>query len=346
MREIYRDEGRGVVFISAEGVSGDGESPFGVPQEGTATGSGFVVDEEGYIVTNAHVVEGADSVGVSFEDGGREVDAEVKGVDTSTDLAVLKVNPDEVEGGLTPVPLGNSSRVAVGDPVIAIGNPFGYSRTVTTGIVSGVQRRIIAPDGFTIPDVIQTDASINPGNSGGPLLDANGRVIGINSQIATGGGEGSVGIGFAVPVNTAKDLLPDLKAGETIDRAYLGVEMNDVTEQLVEDLDLPVDHGALLRGVTPGGPADEAGLRAGDPNTGRDGDIIVSIDGERMNDTEDVAAAVAEQRPGARVEVEYYRGDERRTVTVELSERPASADAAPSDEGDGGGGDDGGGLFP
>jgi S1-C subfamily serine protease len=342
VRDIYREEGRGVVFISAEGVSGQNPSPFGTPQEGTATGSGFVVDREGYIVTNAHVVEGADSVGVSFEDGGQEVDAEVEGVDTSTDLAVLKVNPDEVEGGLTPVPLGDSSKVAVGDPVIAIGNPFGYSRTVTTGIVSGVQRRIIAPDGFTIPDVIQTDASINPGNSGGPLLDANGRVIGINSQIATGGGEGSVGIGFAVPVNTAKELLPDLKAGETIDRAYLGVQMNDVTEQLAEELDLPVDYGALVVEATPDGPADKAGLRGGDPNTGRGGDIIVAIDGERMDNTEDVAAAVAEQRPGTKVEIEYYRGDERRTVTVELSERPASADAAPGDEGEG----DGGGLFP
>jgi S1-C subfamily serine protease len=341
VREIYRDEGRGVVFISAQGVSSDGESPFGLPQEGTATGSGFVVDEEGFVVTNAHVVEGADSVAVSFEEGGQEVDAEVQGVDTSTDLAVLKVDPADVDGELVPVPLGDSSKVAVGDPVIAIGNPFGYSRTVTTGIVSGVQRRIIAPNGFTIPDVVQTDASINPGNSGGPLLDANGRVIGINSQIATGGGEGSVGIGFAVPVNTAKELLPDLKAGEEIERAYLGVQMNDVTEQLVDELDLPVDYGALIVEANEGGPADDAGLRGVDPESRRAGDIIVSVDGERMDDTEEVAAAVAAQRPGDEVEIVYYRGDDKRTATIELSERPASADAEPDEEGDGGGG-----IFP
>jgi S1-C subfamily serine protease len=344
VRDIYRREGRGVVFIEAAGVSSDGESPFGIPQEGTATGSGFVVDDEGNIVTNAHVVEGATSVTVSFGEEAEPVDAEVSGVDTSTDLAVLKVNPDDVEGGLTPLPLGNSNDADVGEPTIAIGNPFGYSRTVTTGIVSGLQRRIIAPNGFTIPNVIQTDASINPGNSGGPLLDANGRVIGINSQIATGGGEGSVGIGFAVPVNTAKELLPDLKAGEEIQRAYLGVQMNDVTDQLAEELDLPVDYGALVVEATEGGPADRAGLRGGDPQTGRGGDIIVAIDGRRMNDTDDVAAAVAAQRPGEEVEIEYFRGDDRRTETVELSERPASANAEP--EGGGGGGDDGGGLFP
>jgi S1-C subfamily serine protease len=345
VREIYRDEGRGVVFISAEGVSSSGESPFGVPQEGTATGSGFVVDDDGNIVTNAHVVEGADSVTVRFKEDGKEVDAEVKGVDTSTDVAVLKVDPSDVDGEVVPLPLGDSSKVEVGDPVIAIGNPFGFSRTVTTGIVSGLQREIIAPNGFTIPDVIQTDASINPGNSGGPLLDANGRVVGINSQIATGGnGEGSVGIGFAVPVNTAKQLLPDLKAGETIQRAYLGVRMGDVTGQLVEELDLPVDYGALIAEATAGGPADDAGLRGADPDTGAGGDIILAIDGRRMNDSEDVAAAVAAKRPGDEIEIEYLRGDERETKTVELTERPASADAAPSDEG--GDEDDGGGLLP
>jgi S1-C subfamily serine protease len=340
VREIYRQEGRGVVFIEAAGVSSDGESPFGIPQEGTATGSGFVVDDDGHIVTNARVVEGADSVTVSFGEDSEAVDAEVQGVDTSTDLAVLKVNPDDVEGGLTPVPLGNSDDADVGEPVIAIGNPFGFSRTVTTGIVSGLQRRIIAPDGFTISNVIQTDASINPGNSGGPLLDANGRVIGINSQIATGGGEGSVGIGFAVPVNTAKELLPELKAGEEIERAYLGVEMGAVTEQLAEELDLPVDYGAFLAVVTDGSPAEEAGLRGADEGDGA-GDVIVAIDGQRIEDDEEAVAAIASKQPGDQVEIEYYRGDDERTATVELTERPGSADE-PADEGD----EDGGGLFP
>src|ERR687897_1531146 len=347
VRDIYKQEGRGVVFIQSQGVTSDSNSPFGLPQQGTATGSGFVVDKEGTIVTNAHVVEGADRVEVRFDENGEFINAEFKGVDTSTDVAVLKIDPSDVQD-LTPLPLGDSSKLQVGDPVIAIGNPFGYSKTVTTGIVSGLQREIQAPNGFTIPDVIQTDASINPGNSGGPLLDANGRVIGINSQIATGGsGEGSVGIGFAVPVNTAKQLLPDLKAGETIQRAYLGVRMGDVTGQLVDELDLPVDYGALVVEATEGGPADDAGLRGVDPDTGSGGDIILAIDGRRMNDSDDVATAVAAKRPGDTIEVEYLRDGDRETKTVELTERPASADSAPSDEGDGGGDEgDGGGLLP
>jgi S1-C subfamily serine protease len=345
VREIFKQEGRGIVFISAEGVTSDGESPFGLPQEGTATGSGFVVDDDGSIVTNAHVVQGADSVGVRFEEDGDFVDAEVKGVDTSTDLAVLKVDPDDV-GDLVPVPLGDSSKVEVGEPVIAIGNPFGYSRTVTTGIVSGLQRQIQAPDGFTIADVIQTDASINPGNSGGPLLDQNGRVIGINSQIRTGGGEGSVGIGFAVPINTAKELLPELKAGETIERAYLGVQMSDVDAQIADELDLPVERGALVVEANEGGPADEAGLRGSGTDLGEagapGGDVIVSVGGRAVQDSDDVASAIAAKRPGDRVKIEYYRGDDKRSTTVELTERPDSADA-PAGEGDE---DGGGGLFP
>jgi S1-C subfamily serine protease len=351
VNEIYKQEGRGVAFISAQGVTSDESSPFGIPQEGDATGSGFVVDEQGDIITNAHVVEGADSVEVSFDESGTSVPAEIKGVDTSTDIAVLKVDPSDVKGGVTPVPLGDSSTVEVGDPVIAIGNPFGYSRTVTTGIVSGLQRQIQAPNGFTIPDVIQTDASINPGNSGGPLLDGNGRVVGINSQIATGGGQGSVGIGFAVPINTAKKLLPDLKAGETIERAYLGVQMQGVSKQLAEDLNLPVDHGALIASVTPDGPAEKAGLRGGRTETAEGinagGDLIVAIDGKEMRDEEAVATEIAAHKPGDEVEIEYYRGDDKKTVSVELTKRPASADAAaPSDQGGDGNGDDGGGLFP
>ncbi len=327
VRDIYAQEGRGVVFISALGVSG-GESIFGAPQQGSATGSGFVVDEDGTIVTNAHVVDGAESVTVSFEDGGEEIEAEVKGVDTSTDLAVLKIDPSEVDD-LEVLPLGDSSSAEVGDPVIAIGNPFGYSRTVTTGIVSGLQREIEAPNGFQIANVIQTDASINPGNSGGPLLDADGRVIGINSQIATGGGQGSVGIGFAVPVNTAKQLLPQLRKGGEIERAYLGIQMSDVTEQLAEDLDLPVDEGALVVEVTEGGPADDAGVRGGDPPTGEGGDLLVKVDGKKVTSGEEVAAAIAEHKPGDEIAIELYRGDERETLKVELGKRPDSLDTAP-----------------
>jgi S1-C subfamily serine protease len=212
--------------------------------------------------------------------------------------------------------------------------------------VSGLQRQIQAPNGFTIPDVIQTDASINPGNSGGPLLDADGKVIGINSQIATGGGQGSVGIGFAVPINTAKQELPDLKAGEEIQRAYLGVQMQGVNGQVADQLDLPVDHGALVADVTPGSPADDAGLRGNSTNSSGDtepGDVIVAINGEEMQSEDDVAQTVAEHRPGDTVRIEYYRGDEKRTASVELGKRPASADTQPSDQG---GDNGGGGLFP
>jgi S1-C subfamily serine protease len=340
VRDIYKQEGRGVVFVQSQGVTSDSGSPFGLPQQGTATGSGFVVDKAGTIVTNAHVVEGADRVQVRFEENGEFVDAEVKGVDTSTDIAVLKIDPSDVDE-LTPVPLGDSSKLEVGDSVIAIGNPFGYSRTVTTGIVSGLQREIQAPNGFTIPDVIQTDASINPGNSGGPLLDANGRVIGINSQIATGGGQGSVGIGFAVPVNTAKELLPDLKAGETIERAYLGVQMQDVTKQLAEDLNLASDNGALVVEVTQDSPADKAGLRGGRTETAQGvpagGDLIVAVDGKAVSDSNEVASAIARKRPGDSAGITYYRGDSKKTVTVELAKRPDSADQPSADEGGGGG---------
>ena len=323
VQDIYREEGRGVVFVQAEGVSGS--SVFG-QEGGTATGSGFVVDKDGTILTNAHVVDGADAVSVSFEEDGESIDAELKGVDADTDLAVLKIDPDDVED-LTVLPLGDSSKLEVGDPVVAIGNPFGLQRTVTTGIVSALQRQIDAPSGFSISNVIQTDASINPGNSGGPLLDAQGRVIGINSQIATGGGQGSVGIGFAVPVNTAKDLLPRLREGKEIERAYLGVRMATVTEDLAAEADLPVEEGALLERVEEGGPAEEAGLRGSDTDelTGEvtePGDLIVALDGKRVEGADDVVAAVAGKQPGDRMELEIYRGGDKRTVRVELGERP------------------------
>jgi S1-C subfamily serine protease len=337
--EIYKEEGRGVVFIQAQGTSGSSDSPFGVPEDqGTAAGSGFVVDKDGTIITNAHVVDGADEIGVRFEDDGDFVDAELLGQDIDSDVAILKVDPDEVK--LQPLPLGDSSSVEVGDPLIAIGNPFGaYTRTVTTGIVSALQRRIEAPSGFQIDNVIQTDAAINPGNSGGPLLDADGRVVGINSQIATGGSQGSVGIGFAVPINTVKKLLPDLKRGEEIERAFLGIEMIGVTDDLARDLNLEADEGALIQEVVEDGPADKAGLRAGSTTTGEGvvagGDLIVEVDGEKVTGSDDVPAAIADNQPGDKVEVVFYRGDERKTVEVELGKRPRSADSGSQDPGGG-----------
>ena len=329
--EIYREEGRGVVFVSARGVKEE-SSLFGLPQEqeGTATGSGFLVDEDGTILTNAHVVEGSEDVTVSFEEEGDPIAAEVKGRDPSTDLAVFKVDPAKIKNA-RPVPLGDSGAAQVGDPVVAIGNPFGFTRTVTTGIVSAVAREIKAPNGFSISNIIQTDASVNPGNSGGPLMDADGRVIGINSQIATGGGSGSVGIAFAIPINTAKRLLPRLREGGKIERAYLGIVMAPVSSDLARDLNLPTSDGALITCVGNGGPADKAGLRGGRTGTSTGieagGDLIVEVDGRKADSPEDVSAAIADDQPGDTVALTYYRGNDRKTARVELGQRPADSDA-------------------
>jgi len=328
--DIYKREGRGVVFVQTSGATSESDSPFGLPnQGGTATGSGFVVDDDGTILTNAHVVEGSDDVQIRVAEDGDFIDAKVAGRDPSSDLAVLEVDPEDAD--LTPLPLGDSSKVAVGDPVIAIGNPFGLTRTVTTGIASALQRSIEAPNGFTIPDVIQTDASINPGNSGGPLLDADGDVIGINSQIATGGSsQGSVGIGFAVPINTAKKLLPALAKGNDIERSYLGVRMAPVTDQIADELRLAADSGALVQAVVSGGPADEAGLTAGNGRSGSGGDLIVKVDGETIRTPDDVSAAIADDQPGDTVEIEYFDGEDRKTADVKLGKRPAQALRQPS----------------
>jgi S1-C subfamily serine protease len=340
--DIYKQEGAGVVFVVAKQQASSETSPFGTPDEGgEATGSGFVVDKQGTIVTNAHVVGDAQDVQVRFEEDGDLVDAKVVGTDPSTDVAVLKVDPSDAD--LQPLPLGSSRDTQVGDAVVAIGNPFGYTRSVTTGIVSAKQRQIEAPNGFSIENVIQTDAAINPGNSGGPLLDAEGRVIGINSQIATGGSQGSVGIGFAVPIDTVKGLLPTLKQGDEIERAYLGVQMIGVTEELARDFNLKSDKGALVQEVVPDGPADKAGLRAGGTSTAdgirAGGDLIVEVNGKEIETQDDVPAAIADLKPGDEVKVVFYRGDERKTVEVELGKRPAALDNAQQQ-------DQGGGTLP
>ncbi len=335
--QIYKQEGRGVVFVEARGVTED--SIFGSGQRGDATGSGFLVDRNGTILTNAHVVEGSSNVTVRLSDQGPQIDATVKGRDPSSDLAVLKVKPSDVSS-VNPVPLGNSNSAQVGDPVVAIGNPFGFARTVTTGIVSAKARQITAPNGFPIRNVLQTDASINPGNSGGPLMDANGRVIGINSQIATGGGQGSVGIAFAIPINTAKQLLPRLEKGGQIQRAYLGVEMAPVTAQIAKQLKLPVKQGALIQSVVANGPAKKAGLRGGGRPTGgiaAGGDLIVKVAGRDVKTPDDVANAIAGKRPGDKVSVEYYRGNDTKTATVTLGKRPAKLQNS-SSSGSGGNG--------
>ena len=282
---VYEAAGPGVVSVQA----------------GPASGTGFVVRGDGMIVTNAHVVAGAETAQVRFNDTGHLVEADVLGTDPSSDLAVLRVDPGSV-GALRPLRLADSDDVRVGDSVIAIGHPFGLDRTATAGIVSGVGREIRAPDGFQIEEAIQTDAPINPGNSGGPLLDVRGRVVGVNAQIATAGNRGNVGIGFAVPANTVRDVVPRLSRGEPIVRPYLGVTT------------APAPRGAAIQSVLPGAPAEREGLRAGD--------VIVRIDGREVDEPEDVSDAVSAHRPGDEIEVEVMRDGERRTITVELDKRP------------------------
>jgi S1-C subfamily serine protease len=336
VNEIYKRAAPGVVFIEARGRRGT--SPFGLPPDrgGAASGSGFVISDEGYVVTNAHVVEGTKDVRVRFGEAGEDsrVDAEVVGADPSTDIAVLKIDPGERE--LKPLPLGDSSNVKVGDPTIAIGNPFGFDQTVTTGIVSALQRQIPAPNNFSIDDVIQTDASVNPGNSGGPLLDAGGRVIGVNSQIATGGSQGSVGIGFAVPVDTVKEVVPKLERDGKIERPYIGVTTAPVAD-LAKDLNLPADRGALVQEVQPNSPADKAGLKAGRTRTEEGitlgGDLIVKVDGRDVGSPDDVAAAIEDNEPGDNITVDYLRAGKRETVDIELGTRPANAGGSDPREG-------------
>jgi S1-C subfamily serine protease len=336
--DIYVKDAPGVAFVTSTIVQKT-ESPFNLfgggetQRQGQATGSGIVIDDNGTILTNYHVVENAIKVTVSFEKG-KTVDAQVVGKDPSNDLAVLRIHPD----GLTlhPLTLGSSSGVQVGDPVLAIGNPFDLERTLTTGVISALQRQITAPNGFAIDNVLQTDAPINPGNSGGPLLDASGRVIGINSQIETGGsGGGSVGIGFAVPIDTAKAEISQLEKGGTVRGAYIGLTSLTIDGSL-SALNLPVKSGALVQSVQKGTPAEKAGIRGGTVSGSTEngqvavgGDIVVSIDGKAVNSSEDLAADVTAKKPGDKVTVGLLRangkgGYEHKTVTVTLASRPNS----------------------
>jgi S1-C subfamily serine protease len=345
--DIYVRDAPGVVFVTSTIVQ-KGESPFGLfgggetQQRGAATGSGIVIDSNGTILTNWHVVENAVKVTVSLEKG-KTVNAEVVGKDPSNDLAVLRIRPDGL--ALHPLTLGDSSHVQVGDPVLAIGNPFNLERTLTTGVISALQRHITAPNGFSIDNVLQTDAPINPGNSGGPLLDASGRVIGINSQIETGGtGGGSVGIGFAVPINTARSEIAQLEKGGTVRGAYIGLTSLTIDGSL-SALNLPVKSGALVQSVQPGTPAEKAGIRGGSINGSVEngqvaigGDIITSIDGKQVNSSEDLANDIGAKKPGQTVTVGLLRakgsgGYAPKTITVTLASRPNSVPSASTPEG-------------
>ena len=313
---------------SLESIAGGG---------GGGVGSGFVLNGEGEIVTNAHVVtqgEGEDAekareVYVEFADGNR-VEAEIKGQDPNADVALLKVDPKGLT--LRPLPLGVSADVQVGEPVAAIGSPFGERQSLSVGVVSAIDRDIQSLNGsFAIPGAIQTDAAINPGNSGGPLVAADGKVIGINQQIKTNSGGGE-GVGFAVPVDVVKRSLGALRETGNAQYAFLGVSSVPLFPQLIERFDLDVDKGAWVQEVQPGTPADRAGIRGGRGNTrfqiqdyAQGGDIITKVEGKVIEDANDLSAVVAQFQPGQDVTVEVHRGGDTKEIEVKLGERPLSA---------------------
>ncbi len=305
-------------------------NPFGLPgtEVQRALGSGFVIDKAGYIVSNYHVIGDAQSVQVSFSNN-ETMKAKIVGKDPYTDVALLKVKASS--RALRPLQLGDSDTVHVGDQVAAIGNPFGYDRSITLGIVSALQRSLTAPNGSPIDHVIQTDAALNHGNSGGPLLNAQGQVIGVSSAISTGdtGSEGNVGIGFAIPINTVRDVVAELKANGRVDHPYLGVVAHPITSRIANLFHLPADTGLLVERVIPGSGADRAGLRGGTDTAivaGESyqlgGDLIVKAGGMSVTTTERLREIVAEHKPGQSLEVEYYRDGEQRTANVKLGRQP------------------------
>ena len=327
VREVYNRDGPGVVsvYVSSEEV-------------GPGGGSGFVVDERGHMVTNQHVVDGADAVSVRFASGARE-EAEVVGEDPSTDIAVIKV--DAPEGALRPLELGDSDRVTVGDPVVAIGNPLDVGISVTTGIVSGLGRPVPAPNNYTIDGAVQTDAALNPGNSGGPLLDSRGTVIGVNALAADAGGGLAQGVGFAVPINTVKGVVEQLIATGEVEHGYIGVSMFPAgveelaaysgrsTRELAEEYGLP-ERGAIVGEATAGGPADRAGIRGGADREEEIaglpvplGDVVTEVEGEPVSTPDDVISAVNALKPGDELPMTVVTpGEEPREVSVRLGDQP------------------------
>ncbi len=337
VNQIYRQDGDGVAFIESDIPARESQSfsPFGEPESeggGTATGSGFVIDTEGHLLTNNHVVEGADRIQVKLGDSDTTYQAKVVGTDPATDLALLDVEAPAAQ--LHPLTLGRSGEMEVGDPVVAIGNPFGLDRTVTSGIVSALQRQIEAPDGFSITDVIQTDAAINPGNSGGPLINAAGEVIGINSQIATGGnGSGNVGIGFAIPIDTVRAEIHQLETTGEVDHAFIGISGGTITPDLAKAINLPVDEGVIVQSVVKGGPAAKAGIEGGTTSATIEGaevrlggDIITAVDGKKVAGMDEVVEIVNEAEPGESLELTILRDGSTKTATVTLGDRPDSSE--------------------
>lgn len=312
--EVYKALAPGVAFINTTSYQQDF---WGNVQEGKGNGSGSVIDPNGDILTNYHVIEGAQKLSVSFG-GDKTYPAKVIGGDPDTDLAVIRIeNPP---AGLTVVPLGDSDKLVVGQKVLAIGNPFGLDRTLTTGVISGLQRPIRAVNGRPIDAAIQTDASINPGNSGGPLLDKYGKMIGINSQILSPQG-GSVGVGFAVPVNIAKRVVPQLIQFGEVRRPKLGASTMSVASLLDQGARLPVESGLLIRSVTQGSPAAASGLKGlSQANDGSIllGDIIESIDGEKLTTNDDLYRLLDKKQIGDTIQIEVFRAGKRVTVPLKL----------------------------
>jgi S1-C subfamily serine protease len=332
INEIYRASAPAVVHIETTTKVQQPQdqffgNPFGNSQTQRALGSGFVLDKAGHIVTNYHVVRGASEIQVSFSNNER-IKATVVGVDPSTDVAVLKV--DVQSRALRALPLGNSDGVRVGDQVIAIGNPFGLDRSVTAGIVSAVQRRIEAPNQLSISHVIQTDAALNHGNSGGPLLNAQGEVIGVNAQIETGGlGQGNVGIGFAIPINTVKDVVAELIKHGKVAHAFLGIEGKTLQPNIARLFHLPVNQGVLVASVRPHTGAAAAGLRAATNQVTVDGeswpaggDVIVKVDGRPVPTIERLIDAIATKKPGDTIDLEVVRSASRIHIHVKLGRQP------------------------
>ena len=327
--KIYKADAPGVVQVESR-VSGGSQGLFGTaPGPGTALGSGFVVDGQGRILTNYHVVDGSSKTTITLHDG-KSYGAQLVGSDPSSDLAVLKI--DAPADALTPLPLGDSSKLGVGQPAVAIGNPLGYNDTETQGIVSAIGRDIQAPNGFTITGAVQTDAPLTNGNSGGPLIDASGRVVGINSQVAANqnGTAQADGIGFAVPINTAKDALGQLDRTGNISHPYLGISGIGITPELSKLF--PVDHGVAVAAVAPGGPADKAGLRGGDKATtlggariAVGGDVILAMDGKPVSDMGKLQQYISKDKVGQTVTLKVRHGSQSTRMQVTLGEIPANS---------------------
>jgi putative serine protease PepD len=300
LTQLYKNAAPGVVDITVTQNAASGIPGFG-DQSAQAEGSGFVLDKSGHIITNQHVVTGASSIKVRFQNG-RTAKATVVGTDASTDVAVIKVDVDA--SLLHPLPLGDSSTLQVGQDVAAIGSPFGLPETLTHGIVSAVDRTITAPNNFSISGAIQTDAPINHGNSGGPLLDLSGDVVGVNAQIDSDSG-GNDGVGFAIPINAVKSVANQLIAGQTVQHAYLGVTIGDAS----------TGAGAQVGSVKASTPADKAGLQAGD--------VITAIDGTPVSNADDLTARLAAHKPGDKVTLTVTRNGKTSKIDVTLGTRPS-----------------------